>query len=63
MFQKIANHLTLLLPHSPDGGQAHEKELDKLKMAMPDAWEELYANRENIIYNTNPQFSATLFAC
>jgi SNF2 family DNA or RNA helicase len=55
-FQKIANHLTLLLPHSPDGGQAHEKELEKLKMAMPDAWEELYANRENIIYNTNPQF-------
>jgi len=56
MFQKIANHLTLLLPHSPDGGQAHEKELEKLKMAMPDAWEELYRNRENIIYNTNPQF-------
>jgi SNF2 family DNA or RNA helicase len=56
MFQKIANHLTLLLPHSPDGGQAHEKELEKLKMAMPDEWEELYRNRENIIYNTNPQF-------
>lgn len=56
MFQKIANHLTLLLPHSPDGGEKHQKELEKLQMAMPDSWEELYDNRENIIYNTNPQF-------
>lgn len=55
-FQKIANHLTLLLPHSPDGGEKHEKEIEKLQMAMPDSWEELYNNRENIIYNTNPQF-------
>jgi SNF2 family DNA or RNA helicase len=55
-FQKIANHLTLLLPHSPDGGEKHHKELEKLKMAVPDDWEDLYNNRENIVYNTNPQF-------
>jgi SNF2 family DNA or RNA helicase len=55
-FQKIANHLTLLLPHSPDGGEKHDKELEKLKMAVPDDWEDLYNNRENIVYNTNPQF-------
>lgn len=56
VFQKAANHLALLLPKSPDGGEKHEKELDILKMAVPDAWEELYTNRENIIHYTNPQF-------
>ncbi|KAM0720392.1 hypothetical protein Q7P37_004528 [Cladosporium fusiforme] len=47
-FQKIANHLALLLPHSPDHSEKHEKELEKLQMAMPDSWQDLYANRENI---------------
>lgn len=56
IFQKIANHVALLLPHSPDGDEKHEKELGKLQMAMPDSWEDLYNNRENIIHNTNPQF-------
>jgi SNF2 family DNA or RNA helicase len=55
-FQKIANHLALLLPISPDGGEKHEREFDMLKMATPDTWMELYSNRENIVHNTNPQF-------
>lgn len=55
-FQKIANHLALLLPHSPDGGEKHEKELEKLKMAMPDSWQDMYAQRDSILHYTDLQF-------
>lgn len=55
-FQKIANHLALVLPHSPDGGEKHLKELEKLQMAMPDSWKEMYAQRDSILHYTDPRF-------
>lgn len=55
-FQKIANHLALLLPHSPGGGEKHGRELRNLQMSMPDSWKAMYAQRDSILHYTDPQF-------
>nr|OQO19714.1 hypothetical protein B0A51_12774 [Rachicladosporium sp. CCFEE 5018] len=55
MFQKIANHLALLLP-STDNGDQHDKDVEKLKAAMPDSWLRLYKNKDSILNLANPNF-------
>lgn len=55
MFQKMANHLALLLP-SGDAGEQHEREIEKLRMAIPDQWQELYEQRDSINTFSNQAF-------
>ena len=55
MFQKMANHLALLLP-TGDAGEKHERELEKLRMAIPDQWKELYEQRDSINTFSNQDF-------
>ncbi|KAK6439195.1 hypothetical protein LTR95_004597 [Oleoguttula sp. CCFEE 5521] len=55
MFQKIANHLALLLP-STDNGDQHDKDVEKLKAAMPDSWLGLYKHKDSILNLANPDF-------
>lgn len=54
--QKLANHVALLVPSGEADPERHEKELQKLTMALPDVWEELYQQRDNIVSYANPRF-------
>ncbi|KAK4168096.1 switch 2 [Cladorrhinum sp. PSN259] len=54
--QKIANHLTLLIPSSADPSEKQSSELDALQTAMPNDWEDLYKNRDSMLNLANPEF-------
>jgi len=54
--QKLANHLTLLVPASSDPVQKQKSTLDTLQTCVPDQWEELYRNRDSILTLANPEF-------
>ncbi|OIW23660.1 hypothetical protein CONLIGDRAFT_585519 [Coniochaeta ligniaria NRRL 30616] len=54
--QKIANHLTLLIPSSTDPSGKQQSELKTLQTCVPDNWDDLYRNRESMINLANPEF-------
>ena len=55
--QKLSNHLALLIPQSTDTDDKKTiKPLDLLGMAMPDKYEQLYAERDQIKHMANPAF-------
>ncbi|TAQ90970.1 hypothetical protein B7494_g695 [Chlorociboria aeruginascens] len=55
-WQKLSNHLALLIPNSSDARDKQERDLEFLKTMVPDRWEELYQNRESLFYLSNPEF-------
>jgi SNF2 family DNA or RNA helicase len=54
--QKLANHLTLLVPNTTDTDTKHKSELRNLQMCVPDIWQELYSQRDQIRSLVNPEF-------
>ncbi|PHH81560.1 hypothetical protein CDD82_489 [Ophiocordyceps australis] len=48
VLQKLANHLTLLVPMTTDMEQKHQSELETLKICVPDQWKSLYQHRDQI---------------
>lgn len=54
--QKLSNHLALLVPNSESNREQHDKDLEKLQMAMPTRWRDLYRERENIMLLSNVEF-------
>ncbi|KAF4981607.1 hypothetical protein FZEAL_2619 [Fusarium zealandicum] len=56
VLQKLANHLTLLVPHTTDIESKHDSELRTLRTCMPDTWKYLYDNRDRIKNLVNPEF-------
>ncbi|KAJ2900998.1 DNA excision repair protein [Zalerion maritima] len=54
--QKLANHLTLLIPSTVDPTPKQEKELDNLKVCVPEDWEVLFENRDRLTMLSNPEF-------
>jgi superfamily II DNA/RNA helicase len=54
--QKLANHLTLLVPSTTDIDKKHQSELRTLRTCMPDTWEALYNQRDQIRNLVNPEF-------
>lgn len=54
--QKIANHLTLLIPSSTDPSEKQQSELRTLQTCIPDEWEDLYRNRDSMMNLANPEF-------
>ena len=56
VLQKLANHLTLLVPQTTDLEQKQESELRTLQVCAPDIWQELYSQRDQIRSLVNPEF-------
>ncbi|KAM0250726.1 hypothetical protein ACHAQJ_008481 [Trichoderma viride] len=56
ILQKLANHLTLLVPLTTDLEEKHEQELAVLQTCMPDTWKVLYEKRDRISNLVNPEF-------
>ncbi|KAF4445722.1 hypothetical protein F53441_10564 [Fusarium austroafricanum] len=56
VLQKLANHLTLLVPWTTDLKAKHESDLDTLRTCLPEQWEHLYDNRDRIKNLVNPEF-------
>ncbi|KFH45928.1 DNA excision repair protein ERCC-like-like protein [Hapsidospora chrysogenum ATCC 11550] len=56
VLQKLANHLTLLVPQMTDLEQKQESELRALQVCAPDIWQELYSQRDQIRSLVNPEF-------
>ncbi|KAL7926164.1 P-loop containing nucleoside triphosphate hydrolase protein [Trichoderma austrokoningii] len=56
ILQKLANHLTLLVPLTTDLEEKHESELATLQTCMPDTWRALYEKRDRISNLVNPEF-------
>ncbi|KAH7325884.1 SNF2 superfamily RAD26-like protein [Stachybotrys elegans] len=54
--QKLANHLTLLIPSSLDSDSKHEKELNTLRTCLPHGWKPLYHERDQIRNLVNPEY-------
>lgn len=56
VLQKLANHLTLLVPTTTDNQQRHTSDLNTLQLCMPDKWKQFYAQRDQIRNLVNPEF-------
>lgn len=56
VLQKLANHLTLLVPATTDTEPKHKSELQTLQACMPDTWKTLYEQRDQIGSLVNPEF-------
>lgn len=54
--QKLANHMTLLVPSTTDLDVKQDSELNTLKICVPDKWQTLYAQRDQIGNLVNPEF-------
>ncbi|KAK8915052.1 Switch 2 [Metarhizium anisopliae] len=54
--QKLANHLALLTPSTTDLENKHKKELETLKLCLPNTWKPLYEQRDQITNLVNPEF-------
>lgn len=54
--QKLANHLTLLIPSTNEHPDKKEAELKVFQTCLPDVWEDLYEKRESLLNLTNPRF-------
>lgn len=54
--QKLSNHIALLVPDGEVDPEKHEKELQRLEMALPDIWKDLYAARSSMLTYKNTKF-------
>lgn len=54
--QKLSNHVALMVPSAEADAERLEKDLEKLRLALPDDWEELYKNRDNLNFLARPEF-------
>ncbi|KAI9891428.1 MAG: hypothetical protein M1814_002747 [Vezdaea aestivalis] len=54
--QKLSNHIALLIPQGTDLKEKQEKDLEILKIALPNQWKDLYRNRDSIINFANTEF-------
>ncbi|KAL9532422.1 hypothetical protein SMMN14_03200 [Sphaerulina musiva] len=54
--QKLSNHVALMVPKADADAERLEKDLEKLRIALPDDWEELYQNRDNLSFLARPEF-------
>lgn len=54
--QKLANHLTLLVPSKDEQPDKRKRELKTLQACCPDTWQYLDANRDYILTLANPEF-------
>lgn len=54
--QKLSNHLAILIPQGNDPKDKQDKDLEMLKIAVPDQWLDLSRNRDSILNYTNPEF-------
>lgn len=54
--QKLANHVTLLVPSTTDTEPRHKAELETLRVCMPKTWKTLYEQRDRIRSLVNPEF-------
>ncbi|KAI9707954.1 MAG: hypothetical protein M1820_004373 [Bogoriella megaspora] len=54
--QKLSNHLALSIPSSIDTNDKQVKDLDNLKIAMPNDWKQLYQERDSILNYANQNF-------
>ncbi|KAH7357968.1 DNA excision repair protein ERCC-6 [Plectosphaerella cucumerina] len=56
VLQKLANHLTMLVPTEDEDPQKHKRELHRLQDCCPDNWDFLYKNRRAMDVLANPEF-------
>ena len=54
--QKISNHLAILIPQSSDMHEKQAKDLEMLRIALPDMWKDLYRERDSILNYANVDF-------
>ncbi|CAK4031263.1 related to DNA excision repair (Rad26L) [Lecanosticta acicola] len=54
--QKLSNHLGLLVPSAEEDKEKHDKEKQRLEIAMPGTWEKLYNNRDNLLTYANTEY-------
>jgi SNF2 family DNA or RNA helicase len=53
---KLANHMGLIVPQSSDNAEKQSKEIDTLKLACPDTWQDLFRIRDNILNQSQREF-------
>ncbi|TLS25690.1 hypothetical protein PpBr36_07423 [Pyricularia pennisetigena] len=54
--QNLANHLTLIVPKIGEPGDKAEKHLARLRICVPDKWEQLYKLRDSPLIQMDPEF-------
>ena len=54
--QKLANHVALLIPSAEADREKHDKDIEKLELALPDIWRDLYRQRDSIMNYSNANF-------
>ncbi|KAI6524262.1 hypothetical protein MCOR10_004952 [Pyricularia oryzae] len=54
--QNLANHLTLIVPKIGEPGDKAEKSLARLRICVPDKWEQLYKLRDSPLIQMDPEF-------
>jgi superfamily II DNA or RNA helicase len=55
-FQKLANHLALIVPMSNETHEKQAKDLQTLQLACPDRFKELFQMRDNILNQSQREF-------
>ncbi|EUC42795.1 hypothetical protein COCMIDRAFT_102617 [Bipolaris oryzae ATCC 44560] len=55
-FQKLANHLALIVPLSTDSAEKQAKDLKTLELACPGTYKELFRIRDNILVQSQREF-------
>jgi SNF2 family DNA or RNA helicase len=55
-FQKLANHLALIVPLSTDAPEKQAKDLKTLELACPDTYKNLFRIRDNILVQSQREF-------
>ncbi|USP76280.1 hypothetical protein yc1106_03554 [Curvularia clavata] len=55
-FQKLANHLALIVPLSTDPSEKQAKDLKTLELACPDTYKSLFRIRDNILVQSQREF-------
>ncbi|KAI5367128.1 putative helicase, P-loop containing nucleoside triphosphate hydrolase, SNF2-like domain superfamily [Septoria linicola] len=54
--QKLSNHVALMVPKAEADAERLEKDLDRLKVALPETWKDMFNNRDNLTYLAQPEF-------
>ena len=54
--RSLANHVALLIPSAEADRERHDKEIDRLRVALPDTWREVYQQRDSITCYSNQAF-------
>lgn len=54
--QKLSNHIGLLVPSGEMDREKHDKDLQKLEIAMPKTWKKLYRDRDNLLQYANTEY-------